>query len=155
MKHNWINRLLCLVLCFDLLLGNLPAAALAEELGCKSGDNQTVVSTCDRVFLAVKPQMMAEALMPLRKSLREQKPLLITMAAGIEIAKIQELAGTELPVIRIMPNTPTAIGKGVIQYCCNASVDAAETTDWLADMDPCGLLDELEETTLTISTIDA
>ncbi len=34
----------------------------------------------------------------------------------MEIAKLEQLAGTELPVIRIMPNTPTAIGKGVIPY---------------------------------------
>ena len=49
-----------------------------------------------------------------------------------------------------MPNTPTAIGKGVIQYCRNDLVDDATLADWLADMAPCGLLDSLDE-----SLIDA
>ena len=49
-----------------------------------------------------------------------------------------------------MPNTPTAIGKGVIQYCCNDLVDETILADWLADMAPCGLLDSLDE-----SLIDA
>ncbi len=44
-----------------------------------------------------------------------------------------------------MPNTPTAIGKGMIQYCRNCLVTDAVLTDWLTDMAPCGHLDPLEE----------
>ena len=44
-----------------------------------------------------------------------------------------------------MPTPPTAIGKGVIQYCCNDLVDETILADWLADMAPCGLLDPLDE----------
>ena len=80
--------------------------ALANELDCTYTDAFTIASSCERIFLAVKPQMMKDALDPLRKYLRESKPVLITMAAGLTIERIQELAGTELPVIRIMPNTP-------------------------------------------------
>ena len=59
--------------------------------------------------------------------------------------RIEEMAGGNLPVIRIMPNTPTAIGKGVIQYCANRLVSEAVLSDWLQDMTPCGLVDALEE----------
>ena len=121
------------------------AKALAEELCITYADPITVAVSCDRIFLAVKPQMMAEALMPLRKSLREQKPLLITMAAGIEIAKIQELAGTELPVIRIMPNTPVQVGKGMTLYCCNELVDETVLEDFLDDMAYTGIMDAIAE----------
>jgi pyrroline-5-carboxylate reductase len=48
-------------------------------------------------------------------------------------------------VIRIMPNTPTAIGKGVIQYCYNDLVTEEMLGNWLQDMRFCGLLDSLEE----------
>ena len=82
---------------------------------------------------------------PAAKVLGKRKPLLITMAAGMEIAKLEQLAGTELPVIRIMPNTPTAIGKGVIPYCRNALVEDETLNDWREDMRFCGLLDALEE----------
>ncbi len=121
------------------------AAALAEELGITYSDSQTIAETCDRIFLAVKPHLMKGVLLPLREILAEKKPLLITMAAGLEISQIEGFAGCELPVIRIMPNTPTAIGKGVIQYCANDLVADSTITSWLNDMRYCGLLDELEE----------
>ena len=121
------------------------AAQLAEELGISYGNNARIAAECDRIFLCVKPHMMKDILLPLRGLLAERKPLLITMAAGLTVEQIQTFAGTALPVIRMMPNTPTAIGKGVIQYCCNALVEEAVLADWLADMRPCGLLDGLEE----------
>ena len=121
------------------------ARALAEELGCEYVDPITVATSCDRIFLAVKPQMMRQALSPLRKYLRDFKPLLITMAAGLTMEKIDAMAGGGLPIVRIMPNTPTAIGMGVIQYCANDLVSDNVLSDWLADMEPCGLLDALDE----------
>ena len=99
------------------------AKAFAEELGIVYSDAETIAARCDRIFIAVKPHMVQEVLSPLQKVLGKRKPLLITMAAGMEIEKLEQLAGTELPVIRIMPNTPTAIGKGVIPYCRNALVE--------------------------------
>ena len=121
------------------------AKATAEEIGAEYTDNITLVSQCDRVFLAVKPHLMKGMLAPLQSVLAEKKPLLITMAAGLEIAQIQSFAGCDLPIIRIMPNTPVALGKGVIQYCRNTLVTDEVLKDWLADMSHCGLLDELEE----------
>lgn len=118
--------------------------ALAEKLEISYRDNATIAQICDRIFLAVKPHMMAGLLEPLKDTLQQRKPLLITMAAGLTIAQIQELAGCEIPIIRIMPNTPTAIGMGVIPYCHNG-VEEAVLADWLRDMAPCGLLDELDE----------
>ena len=121
------------------------AKALAAELGIGYTDAATIAAECDALFLGVKPHMMEGVLAPLQGILAEKKPLLITMAAGLEIAKIEAFAGAKLPVIRIMPNTPTAIGKGVIPYCCNDLVTKEILADWLQDMDKCGLLDELEE----------
>jgi pyrroline-5-carboxylate reductase len=67
------------------------------------------------------------------------------MIAGMEITQIEDFAGASMPVIRMMPNTPTAIGKGVIQYARNGLVDEALLGDWLQDMRYCGLLDALDE----------
>ena len=131
----------------DILIADRSgkAAALAEELGITYANNQAIAAECDRIFLGVKPHMMADVLVPLQSLLAERKPLLVTMAAGLEISQIEAFAGTKLPVIRIMPNTPTAIGKGVIPYCCNELVNPEMLADWLADMKPCGMLDQLEE----------
>ena len=121
------------------------AKVLAGECGITYSDNAFIAANCDRIFLGVKPHMMKDCLAKLQTQLAQRKPLLITMAAGLEIRQIEEFAGVRLPVIRIMPNTPTAIGKGVIQYCANAAVEETSLADWLADMAPCGLLDPLEE----------
>ena len=121
------------------------AKAFADSLGAVYTDNETLVSSCDRVFLAVKPHLMKGMLSPLQPILAEKKPLLITMAAGLEIAQIQSFAGCDLPIIRIMPNTPVALGKGMIQYCRNSLVADDVLAGWLKDMSDCGRLDPLEE----------
>lgn len=121
------------------------AAALAETLGIGYTDNATIAAECDMIFLCVKPHMMKDMLLPLQSVLAQRKPVLITMAAAITVASIEAFVGTPLPVIRMMPNTPTAIGKGVIQYCHNELVSEAALRIWLDDMAPCGLLDPLDE----------
>ena len=84
------------------------AIALAAEIPCGYLSAAEIAENCGRIFLAVKPHMMKDVLAPLKPILAERKPLLITMAAGLEIRQIEEFAGCELPVIRIMPNTPVA-----------------------------------------------
>ena len=121
------------------------AQAFAESLDITYTNAVTIASSCDRIFLAVKPQMMADALKPLRKLFRENKPLLITMAAGLTTDQIEAFAGGKIPVLRIMPNTPVAIGKGVTQYCTNDLVSGELLADFLQDMRFSGKMDALEE----------
>lgn len=121
------------------------AAALAEELGVAYGDNETIARECQVIFLGVKPHMMKDVLCPLRQILAERKPLLISMAAGLTLQTIETYVGDRLPMVRIMPNTPTAIGRGVIPYCCNDLVTQDQLHAWIADMEPCGMIDELSE----------
>ena len=124
----------------------------AKELGILHTDNETIIKNCNRIFLGVKPHIMASCLAPLQSLLAEKKPLLISMAAGVEIAKIEELVGCKLPIIRIMPNTPTAVGKGTIVYCRNELVDDETLNDWLSDMAPCGIVDALQESLIDVAS---
>ena len=117
----------------------------AAELGILHTDNAALAQKCDRIFLAVKPHILAPCLAPLKGLLAEKKPLLISMAAGVEIAQIEAMLDVKLPIIRIMPNTPTAVGKGTILYCRNELVSDEMLADWLADMAPCGIVDALQE----------
>ena len=121
------------------------AIALAAEIPCGYLSNAEIAEQCERIFLGVKPHMMKDVLAPLQPVLAEKKPLLITMAAGLTMAQIEEFAGCEIPVIRIMPNTPVAIGKGVIQYCCNGLVTEEMLKEFLTDLRHAGVLDPLEE----------
>ncbi len=129
--------------CGDLAVTDRSGKARALGLPYTSAAN--IARGAERIFLGVKPQMMAGVLESLKPVLQERKPLLITMAAGLTMEKIDTMAGGGYPIIRIMPNTPTAIGMGVIQYCANELVSQDVLEDWLSDMQPCGLLDLLDE----------
>ena len=121
------------------------AQTLASETGAAVLPSAELVKACKFVVLGVKPQTMEQTLAPLSDVLKAQKNVVVTMAAGVSIAAIRRFIGAELPVIRIMPNTPTSVGKGVIPYCANDLVTEEMITDWLEDMSECGLLDPLEE----------
>ena len=136
----------------DVLLANrtpAKAQALAGELGCACGTNEQVASICDFIFLGVKPQMMADMLDELAPTLEaraESRPfVLVSMAAGLSMQQIRHMAGSGYPIIRMMPNTPVALGAGMIQYCCD-DVGPAQLQEWLAAMQPAGRLDEVQAT---------
>ena len=120
------------------------AEELAAQMDCEYGTNEES-ARCDRVFLAVKPNILGVVLANLRPILKVHKPLLISMAAGVSIEQIESYAGMELPIIRIMPNTPAAVGKGMITYCTNELVDEDTVEDFLTDMCMAGHFDRLDE----------
>lgn len=121
------------------------AAAFAAEQGISYLPGQEIAKQCDILFLCVKPHMMRDALQPICATLAKRKPMLVTMAAGLTMDTIESMVGCHLPVIRMMPNTPTAVGKGMIQYCRNNLVTDEMLRCWLTDMQPCGTLDALDE----------
>ncbi len=70
------------------------------------------------VLVAVKPQMMAEAL-PSLQALGNGETLFLSVAAGVTIANYEAILGAETPIIRAMPNTPAAIGQGITAIAGN------------------------------------
>ncbi len=126
------------------------AKALAQELGCTYTDSAAICQQADAIFLGVKPHMLKDTLAPLTPALLARKPLLISMVAGVEIQQIEGFLGEKLPILRIMPNTPVAVGKGVIQYCRNDLVTEEMLNAFLKDLSGAGVLDPLDE-----SLIDA
>jgi len=126
------------------------AEALAKELGCAVGDNRTAARESQYLFLGVKPQLMAGMLREIAPALaaREDKFVLVSMAAGLTMADLTGMLGVEYPIIRIMPNTPVAIGEGVVLYDCNGQVTEAQLGGFLGLMAHAGLLDRLDESLL-------
>ena len=133
----------------DILLANRTpqkARALAEKLNARAVDNMTAAREADYLFLGVKPQMMAGMLASIRGALaaRQAPCVLVTMAAGLTISTIRQMAGVDFPVIRIMPNTPAAIGQGVV-LCCADGVRDAQLDTFKTVMAGAGLLDFIDE----------
>lgn len=123
------------------------AKALADKLGVGSADNNTIAETCDYIFLGVKPQMMAEMLSGISEALskRGDGVVLVTMAAGLSITTIREMAGGNYKVIRIMPNTPVSVGEGEILYCKSENTTEAELESFLENMKHAGDLTPIGE----------
>ncbi len=132
----------------DILLANRSAAkaeALAAELGVRAGSNEAVLADCEVIFLGVKPQMLPALAEEIRGRLNGRKPFFVSMAAGITLSRLEELLGSGLPILRIMPNTPVAVGKGLILYCANDRVEDAALRRLLVDLAPAGALEALPE----------
>ncbi|WP_375174901.1 pyrroline-5-carboxylate reductase [Pseudooceanicola sp.] len=78
-------------------------------------------------LIAVKPQMMGDAL-PAVAALGGGRTLVISVAAGTPISTFEEVFGPGTPVIRAMPNTPAAIGRGITAIIGNSAVTEAHMT---------------------------
>ncbi|WP_323780198.1 pyrroline-5-carboxylate reductase [Thalassovita sp.] len=76
------------------------------------------------VLIAVKPQMMGDAL-PTLAAMGNGKTVFISVAAGTPIAQFEQVLGSQTPIVRAMPNTPAAIGRGITAIIGNAHVSGA------------------------------
>lgn len=95
-----------------------PSAAAREALAREfnvpvNADNRAAIEGCELIILAVKPQEAGGTLGELAPQLRDARPVLLSVAAGIRIASLSGWAGPGVPVIRTMPNRPALIGAGV------------------------------------------
>lgn len=133
-----------------MLLSNRTAAkaeALAAELGCAAGTNQDIAVSCKFIFLGVKPQLLPALLAELNAPLaaRTDRFVLVSMAAGVAIDTIKQTLGLPCPVVRIMPNLPVALGKGVVLLSPDDTVTEDELSALEAALKPAGLLMRMPE----------
>ncbi|MBQ4824899.1 pyrroline-5-carboxylate reductase [Leisingera sp. HS039] len=77
------------------------------------------------VLIAVKPQMMGAAL-PVLQSYGNGATLFISVAAGTSIATFEDVLGAQSPIVRAMPNTPAAVGRGITAIIGNAHTNNAD-----------------------------
>lgn len=84
-----------------------------------SVDNTQVVRDADVVVLAVKPQVMKTLATTLASAIGRQRPLVISIAAGISTVSLARWLGPELAIVRAMPNTPALLGCGATALFAN------------------------------------
>ena len=102
-----------------IVAGDVSPAALerfAAEAGARTAtSNRDVLDACDVVFLAVKPQQMADVLAELRDAVTAEH-LVVSIAAGIPLSTLTSALGERCRVVRVMPNTPSLVGAGASAF---------------------------------------
>ena len=132
----------------DILLANRTAEkaqALANAIGAAVCDNAAAAGEADHLFLGVKPQMVVGVVEGLKADILASEGIFVSMLAGVSLEKLALLLGADKKIIRIMPNTPCAVGQGLILYAANGRVSEDELCAFRELMAPAGALDELNE----------
>ena len=78
-------------------------------------DNKALVIDCDVIFIATKPNYVADVLEEIKSELTPEK-LLVSIAAGVSTSKIENIIGRHR-VVRVMPNTPALVLEGMSGVC--------------------------------------
>lgn len=101
--------------------------ALTQDFGIEvHADNAPAVQYADIWVLSVKPQVAIAVLDALQGIAAQRRPLLISIAAGLNVASLSAALGGHARVVRTMPNTPALIGAGITGLCENAALSGQE-----------------------------
>jgi pyrroline-5-carboxylate reductase len=98
---------------------------LIESHGITHNPTPDAVRDIEVILLAIKPQMVDEVL-PGLKALAREKPLVVSVVAGKTIAALKAHFGQDAPVIRTIPNTPSAVGRGITAMAPGNDVSDAQ-----------------------------
>ena len=121
------------------------ACALAADCGCIfCQSNLEAVRGADCIILGVKPWQIGDVLLQIRPLLLGHE-LIVSMAAGVSGSAIREKLPSGNPIVRILPNTPCAIGKGLMLIAPCGDVDEALLRDLEQLLSPCGLVFRTDE----------
>lgn len=101
---------------------------LADQFGIRiTQNNAEAAREADVIVLAVKPQLMAAMLEALVAELGSlEGKLLVSIAAGIKVERLQEMAGGHARIIRTMPNTPSLLGLGMTGLYAPTGINQAD-----------------------------
>lgn len=112
---------------------------LAALTGGAVSSNEDIAKNARYIVLGVKPQILPAVLEELAPTIEERtSPVtIISMAAGVSLEKLGAYL-PKTPVIRIMPNTPAAVGEGMIVYCTSPNVSEEDRLFFESAFSPAG-----------------
>jgi pyrroline-5-carboxylate reductase len=118
---------------------------LAQALGIACGeDNARVARQSDLVVIAVKPGVVDGALGALPRGGELERPLWVSIAAGVPLARLARALTPRARIVRAMPNTPALVRAGATALCANAAAGAADRAAARALFEGVGLVWEAE-----------
>lgn len=107
-------------------------------------DNRKVAESAGILFLAVKPQFMADVIAEIKDYITDDI-LIVSIAAGKTIEDITKMFGKEIRLIRCMPNTPALVGEGCTGVCRNEKVTEEEIKRVMELLSSFGIASEVSE----------
>ena len=128
------------------------ASSLAKSVSGKVSSISEMAEACDYLFIAVKPNFVKEVVTKTVAAEVKEGLTLVSMAAGVSLYSLDEMTGGSLPVIRIMPNTPVAVGKGVVLTAGNARVTKEKLSEFKAVMTAAGDIEFIDESLIDAGT---
>ena len=120
------------------------ALALASQCGCDTAENACAAAANAKfVVIGVKPVGVPALLAEISDALKESGAILVSMAAGIDLAALHAM--TDVPCIRIMPNTPCACGEGLTLVCPDEKADGDAVNEFISLLAPAGRFERTPE----------
>ncbi len=138
------------------VLASGPRRERLDELHAKYAietmiDNKALAERCDLVVLSVKPQILDKVLREIGDRLKSGT-LVISIAAGVDTATIEEAVADGVRVVRAMPNTPALVGAGATAISAGKHASPEDLATARAMFDAVGITVELDESHLDAVT---
>jgi len=113
-----------------ITVSDLDAEKLTSLSDCfgvnTTQDSSILVLNADILVLAVKPQHMQTVVETLKESAQKKKPVLVSIAAGINVEALSGWIGGDMPIVRCMPNTPALVKAGATGLFANEQVSESQ-----------------------------
>ena len=137
---------------------NSKLTSLESQIACViAKDEMQIVTEAKYIFLAVKPNVIREVARKIAPVLKKNaaaniNQIIVTIAAGVSIDSIADCIGHACPILRLMPNTPVAIGKGTTLLAYHNDVEQEIVEEFLNMMSNAGHFETIPEGKIDITS---
>ena len=112
-------------------------------------NNKEVASNSDVLFLSIKPQFYETVIAEIKDTISSNQ-IVVTIAPGKTLAWLAERIGSDVKLVRTMPNTPALVGEGITAVCKNTLVNEEEFSYIMSLLSSFGLAEEISENLMDV-----
>lgn len=129
--------------------------AASEKIGCSWDNAENILRGSEFIFIGLRPAQLDGFVDQNDSSIVGVKGTFVSMLSGVSISQLEEKLGADKSIIRIMPNTPSEIGEGLIGYACNKNVTDNQIEGFRKLLAPAGLIEDISESEMDIFSVIA
>ena len=122
------------------------AEKLAAQYGCAVGCCFDAAKDSKYIIIGTLPGAVCDTIKRIMPELiaSKERKVIVSMAGSVSLAEMEAICGN-IPVIRIMPNTPVAVGKGLIFYCAGSLATEEDVSGLISLLSCAGAMEQLDE----------